>query len=330
MGFHNNKTLLSLDELVNEFVIFLVYIQQSVSISMHEKISVFNHADLISGEIFAVVQKLSAAKVNKFNTDDVNIYLDKHISEIIDNISQVMSFYRKKTHIRNETLFYLNEIIDTLTERKDTVSLGKDKVRKLFSYKELLKDPKAEEETKKLELSNKQIRESFNKEFDNIKLKSFRNMIRGVNHSNEEYFYRTNNFVIQNYLNSKIGVITPALKEKVNQGVFFIPNNNNEIGIVIAENSLRIEYGVKIQHIDETVNIFIQGYINHNNSQVDFYIDESYLSKQIEAVLNGYNIKTLIDRYNEVYLDYFKKAKEEDAEEMNKKHIDDFLSGKII
>ncbi|QQO10197.1 hypothetical protein [Breznakiella homolactica] len=330
MDYHNNKTLLELDETVNAYLLFLVHIQQSVNLTIKEKLTAFDEADAVSAEMYAQIQKISSLKVNTFNDEDARKYLEKSVTGISERIKNEMSFYKKKIEINNDRLFYLNDIIDTVSDRTNEIFLGQDKIKKLYSYTELLKDPEEENKIKKIEKQEEEVNQKFNKDFDDIKFKTFQGMIRGVNHKNEDYFYKTNSYVIANYLNKKIGVITSALKHQFNQGVFFILENKNEIEICIKEGGVYINYSIKLKEMEDLLRLFIQGFIQHGDSKIEFYIDETYPGNQINAVLNGYNIKRLIDKYNEIYREYFKEIKEEDLDVKSKKTIDDFLSGKII
>jgi hypothetical protein len=71
--------------------------------------------------------------------------------------------------------------------------------------------------------------------------------------------------------------------------------------------------------------VYIQGYIKINDSREEFYINEKYLNSQFRSVMNAFNLKKIIDLFNEL-------GREEDDDNSNDNapnDIDDFLSGKI-
>jgi hypothetical protein len=66
--------------------------------------------------------------------------------------------------------------------------------------------------------------------------------------------------------------------------------------------------------------IYIQGYIKINDSREEFYINEKYLNSQFGSVMNAFNLKKIIDLFNEL-------GRDDDAGNSNDPN--DFLSGKI-
>jgi hypothetical protein len=129
-------------------------------------------------------------------------------------------------------------------------------------------------------------------------------------------------------LNGEIRLITPSRIKEIKRGMYFVSEKEGEIKINLIEEDVIIDYLINIKTINEKINIFINGFIKHGKSQIDFYIDETYPGNQVKKVLYGYNIKEIVDKYNELYLQEFNRD-DPDDDEQKKNDIDNFLSGKI-
>jgi hypothetical protein len=70
--------------------------------------------------------------------------------------------------------------------------------------------------------------------------------------------------------------------------------------------------------------MYIQGYIKINDAKEEFYINEKYLNSQFGRVMNAYNLKKIIDIFNEL-------GHEDNGNSGGgpPSDIDNFLAGKI-
>lgn len=323
-----NKTILQLDDLVNQYIIYLTHIQQSVNLKASEKINAFNSAESIANDINAFTGKLLSMNINTFNQDDIFKFIDKNFQPIIKGIQSEIKYYDKKLKINDKILFSVKEAIDFLiNDKRSDINLSIDKINRFLSYQKLFVD----EEEKVKEIKHKVAIEESEKQnntiFNEIKYKTFCELIRGVNHSNEKYFYDTNKYVIEHYIES---FSFAQLNETNKQGIYFVLENDKDIHVIINDGNLEIDYSVIIKTIDSNSSIYIIGFISHASSKVDFFIDESFDSSFMSSYLNAFNLTPLIKKWNECYLQYFTQKETGLLDDIKaKKHIDDFFSGKI-
>lgn len=328
MVFSYNKTLNDLDSTINEYIIYLVHIQQSVTLPITEKVNAFHAADNFAIDINAITAKIKSMNLNKFNEIDINTFIDKNFSTVAKGIQDEISFYDKKIKINDKVYFSIKEAVNLLRDATHSdISLGLDKMNRLLSYKKLLTDM---DDEKKEELLKKELEETvkkYDKQFDEIKLKTFKDMIRGVNHKNEEYFFKTNLYIIRNYL-SKM-VIMETFDSSIN-GTFFVLEIDKDIRVRVKDKAFLADYSIKTKKAGDFSSLYIIGLVEHDNSRVDFFIEESFSSSMMNTYLNAFSLNTVIQKCNECYLDYYsKEISDISEEETSKSHIDDFFSGKI-
>lgn len=205
MVFSYNKTLNELESSINQYIIYLVHIQQSVTLPITEKVNAFHVADTIAVDINALTAKIKSMNLNQFNEVDINTFIDKYFGKKIKDIGDEISFYDKKLKINDKVFFSIKEAVNLLRDTTHSdISLGLDKMNRLLSYKKLMTDM---DDQKRDELLKKELNETvkkYDKQFDDIKLKTFKDLIRGVNHKNEEYFFKTNLYIIRNYLSKMV------------------------------------------------------------------------------------------------------------------------------
>ena len=328
-SFINNKTLKLLDEKIDIYLVYLVHIQQSINLSLNEKLNAFNESDRIGNEINAITAKVMTGDINSFNEQDFEAFIDKTMEPLISRISSEISKYDSKLRFNNKLIFSVKEVIQKLEERKEnTVSLTKDRIDRLLSYKVLYKGKKDEELEREIDKEVDKAKKKLNDDFDAVRFKTFKETIHGVNHKNEDYLYKTNKYIIDNHLDRNIPFISS--KQEIGKGVFFVQSKANDIELVIDEENMRIEYNVAFSRSEDYTNLKIAGYIKHNDSVVNFFVDERYSNGYMDSVLNAYNLIPLIKKYNDSYAKHFHdEVKAMDKEEEAKKEIDDFFSGKI-
>jgi hypothetical protein len=109
-------------------------------------------------------------------------------------------------------------------------------------------------------------------------------------------------------------------------GLFFILNKKNITIKRITDNSI-IEYTIIFTDSEDKFSIKIQGYISVNNSKETFCINETYPNSMRGSVLATYNLKKIIEIFNELYSKNYTSSKS--LEDKNKEEIDNYLSGKI-
>jgi hypothetical protein len=164
-----------------------------------------------------------AGDINSFNEQDFEAFIDRTMEPLISRINIEIGKYDSKLRFNNKSIFSVKEVVEKLVERKEnTVSLTKDRIDRLLSYKVLYKGKKDEE----LETRNKQrvdkAKKRLNDDFDSVRFKTFKETIQESIIKNEEYLYKTNKYIIDNYLDKNIPFT--SLKQEIGNGVFFIQN----------------------------------------------------------------------------------------------------------
>jgi hypothetical protein len=322
-----NKTIFELDEIVNQYLIYLTHIQQSVTLKVSDKINAFNYAEQIANEINALTGKLLSMRVNSFNQDDIFRFIDKNFYPIIRNLQAQIAIYDKLLSINEKMYFSIKEAINFLVNDTNYgINFSIDKLNRLLSYQKLFLDEEEKSKAERHRLALEELKRKENQAFEEIKFKTFKDLLRGTKNSNEDYFYKTNSYVITNLLDE----FTFDMLENPNKtGCFF--GVEKHIHIVVNKDNLKIDYIIKIDTSNQISNITINGFIQHADSKVDFYIEEKFDKSLLNSYLNAFNLTPIIKKWNECYLQYFSQKESEMKQKDNaKKHIDDFFAGKII
>jgi hypothetical protein len=170
--FTYNKTLNELDSTINVYIIYLVHIQQSVTLPITEKVNAFHVADTLAIDINAITAKIKSMNVNEFNEVDINTFIDKSFGKVIKGIRDEISFYDKKLKINDKVYFSMKEAINLLRDATNSdISLGLDKMNRLLNYKKLLTDMDDQKRDVLLKKELDEIVKKYDKQFDDIKLK---------------------------------------------------------------------------------------------------------------------------------------------------------------
>jgi hypothetical protein len=305
------------EETIMKYLLFLVHVQQSINISSEEKISVFNFAKKISNSIFSNIQSYLSNK-NEYNSFDKDEILLKAFKGVRKEIEKEFNCYKRNITINNIDFSYY-KIIDTLTSTKYDVNLNHNDIKQILSYNELTKD------TGKEKIHNKQLEDlsqKKEKEFTEIRKKAFLAMLHGNKNIKPMRFFDVNDYILANYEKEAIKYLhyqTTQIKE----GVYFIETQGERIIKLNYEKRL-IEYNFRIIDLTDTFIIYIQGYIKINDSREEFYINEQYLNSQFGSVMNAYNLKKIIDLFNQLG-----REEKDESGNSNQNDIDDFLSGRI-
>lgn len=323
-----NATIMELDSSINEYIVYLTHVQQSVTLPLKEKIAAFNVSESVAIDTNGMTEKILSKNINDFNSNDIYTLIDKLAKPIIKKITAEIEYYDKRLKLDEKAYFSIKEAIQLLTNNKNNaISLSIDKVNRLLSYKKFYIDEDEVAKDKELSKKLKETVKKYDQEFDSIRMKTFKEMIRGVNHKNEDYFYKTNTFVINNYL-SELKIIDSIENEK--ECTAFILEKDKDIHIRIKNNDLEVDYIINSKYTGEIASLFIIGFISHTNSKVDFYIEETFEKSYMNTYLNAFNIAPIIKRWNECYSTYYARQSQVKPEDDDaKSHIDDFFSGKI-
>jgi len=307
---------LNFEESIMKYLLFLVHVQQSIKMSMIEKIKLFDNAKENANLIFSNIQSYLSNK-NEYNSSEKEEILAKAINNIKNNIEKDIS--SGKNIIINNVDFSFYKIIDTLTDIKYDINLTKNDIKQLLYYNELTRDIEKETNDKKRLEDSRQKNEN---EFNEIKRKAFLTMLRGNKNVNPHRFFDVNNYILANYTPESINYIHDRTTQ-IKEGLNFIETQGERI-IIMSQDGRRIEYSIRVIDANNDFIIYIQGFIKVNESQEEFYINEQYLNNQFVNVLNAYNLRKIIELFNE----FGKNENEENSKKSN--DIDDFLSGKII
>jgi hypothetical protein len=278
------------EETITKYLLFLVHIQQSIKISINEKIKLFDYAKDVSNSIYSNIQSYISNK-NQYNDYDKNEILIKSFDNIKKEIESDLQNYKRKITIADFYFSYYN-IIDTLTETNNTVYLTENNIKQMLSYKDLLKS------TEQGKLATKQL-ESLQKkqeiDFVELRKKTFQDMLHGNKNKKSMRFFEVNEYILNNYKKEDIKYIhskTISLKE----GLYFIETQDERTITLILDKRI-IEYTIQVIDMEDCFIMYIQGYIKINESKDDFYINEKYLNSQFSKVLNAYNLKRLLDLF---------------------------------
>lgn len=330
ISFLENKTLKLLDEKIDVYLVYLVHIQQSINLSINDKLNAFNESDRLGNEIHAITEKVITSKINDYNEKDFEMFITNTMNPLIAKINSEIAKYDRKLSFNNKAVYSIREVIQKLEETKGSpVYLTKDKIDRLLSFKRLYKTKKDEEFEKELSKEMDKLKKKLDDDFEGVRYKTFKEFIKGVNHKNEDYLYKTNKYLIDNYLMKNF--VFQGVKTGLEKGYYFVQSKINDIELIVDEGNIRIEYNLSFNRVGETTNVKIIGFIKHSESRVDFFIDETYSNSLMDSVLNAFNLVPLIKKYNDSYVAYFhEKVKEEDVEEKAKQEIDNFFMGKII
>ncbi|GHV81762.1 hypothetical protein AGMMS49991_03200 [Spirochaetia bacterium] len=321
MNIIDRKILSSFDITINRYLVFLVHVQKSTLMQITDKISIFETAKGISNEVYANVQK-TLNNINEYNIEEKRKYIEQTLLNIEVTIVNELNNKYKNIKINEDALFLLNDIIEKLTNIDNGVGLSNSTIHSLFSYKDLDNE---RERQKSLDEQLKKIQEKMDNSLEETKKKAFFNMLHGKN-ENAERFYEANKLILEKCKTQEIKLIVDNTIGEIKIGLFFIINKNNITIKRTTENSV-IEYTITFNDFEDKFNINIQGNIKVNNSKDTFFIDEIYPNNMRGSVLNTYNLKKIIEIFNELYSKNYTSKKI--LEDKNKEEIDNFLSGKI-
>ncbi|MDR2516567.1 MAG: hypothetical protein LBC88_04200 [Spirochaetaceae bacterium] len=307
----------TLEKTIMKYLLFLVHVQQSIKLSVKEKIKIFDTAKDYANLIFSNIQSYLANK-NDYNSFDKNKFLSNAFNDIQEAIEKELSFYKKDITINNIDFSYYS-IIDTLTNTKYAVSLNRNDLKQLLSYNEL--SGKANrEKTEKKQLDD--LRRRNEEEFYDLRKKAFQAMLHGNRNINPARYFDINDYILRNCSRDNIKYLHDQ-STQTKEGIYFIETQGERIIKLKYEKRL-IEYSFHIIDANDMFLIYIQGYIKINNSREEFYINEKYLNTQFGSVMNAFNLKKIIDLFNELGREEDDKGNDNDSND-----IDNFLSGKI-
>jgi hypothetical protein len=230
--------------------------------------------------------------------------------------------YSKGININNDTLFLLNDIIETLHTDNNGIKLSFDDTSKLFSYKELNSNKEKDEYLKN---GIKEITDKLNEGLEEIKKKAFFEKLFRKN-ENAELFYDINKFILEKCKTEKINLVEVNNFDENKDGLYFIIDKNY-IKIKRQKENALILYSIVFNEFEDKFNINIRGEIVVNSSQDSFNIDETYPISMRGNILIVYNIQNIIKIFNLLYSDY--RPENKITENKTKKDIDDYLSGRI-
>jgi hypothetical protein len=306
------------NKVINQYLVFLVHIQQSEKIAIKDKIPIFDSAKANAHEISSLTQKYFS-NLNDYNALEKEQELKKGFDKIVKNINQDL----KTTEIIiDETkLFLFDDIIEKLTAKNKDVYLSSTDIKNILFYKEL--DTTRRQDKKELaELTEKQ-----QKELEEIKFKAFESLINSKNeeNNNPELFYRITRKILAEYNKTDIQYSEEELNEvTLNRGLYFV-KIQKELKIVEKREGLLTRYSIRILDMNYDFTIYIQGSIRIDEQEQSFKIYERYENGKFDQVINSYKLKPIIELFNEFFIE---KYRSENEPTKNDK-IEDYLSGKI-
>jgi len=314
---------LRFDEKINQYLVFLVHVQQSEKIPFKDKNKVFEFARKISGEISAETKKYFS-NLTDYNNAEKNNELKNKFNDIQNEIDVEIKYY--KVIIDDNRLFRLDNIIETLTLPDKDINLSLMDISNLFFYKEFDRNKKIDERAKR---DYEELEKKWDLELETLKFKTFIELLNSTNTANinPELFYKINRKILNETTVGNIKYIEGSDDDdKLTYGVYFI-KNQKEFVVVEKRDGAFIKYSINIIDRDREFILYVQGKIKIDEQEEVFKIHEQYLNSQFDTVLNGYRLKRLFEIYNSLFIEKY-RIKTENEERRNK--IDDYLSGKII
>jgi hypothetical protein len=316
--FLEENVLYNFDTTINKYLIFLVHVQKSALIQISGKIAVFDKAKNISQEIKANVQK-TLSNVSEYNIEEKRKYIKGILLKIEAVITNEINT-NKNVKINGDALFFLNNIIENLTSDVEGIRMSQADISNIYSYKDLNTNKEQEDY---INNEMQKIKNKLNEGLNEIKKKTFLNMLYRKN-ENPELFYKTNNFIQDKCKKEEIKLFPSNIAEDRHEGLFFVINKQ-ELTIRRKTSNGLIVYAIRFSDFDEQFNINITGKINVNNSEERFAIDETYPNSMRAAVLNAFNIREIIELFNLLYTGSLSKENKSE----NNSDIDDYLDGRI-
>ncbi|MDR2651117.1 MAG: hypothetical protein LBC68_02205 [Prevotellaceae bacterium] len=312
------KLLNDFDIIINKYLLFLVHAQKSSLLQISDKIAIFDKAKKIASEIKANVQK-TLNNINEYNMEEKRIYIKEVLLKIEAVIANEIN-NNKKIKINDDALFLLNSITENLTVDTNGIKMSYTDISNIYSFKELNSNKEKEEY---IDNEIQKLKNKLSTSLEEIKKKAFLNILYRKN-ENPERFYKINSFILEKCKKEEIKLFVSNVPESGSEGLFFIINKK-DLTIKRKNQNGLIFYTIKFNDFEEQFNINISGKIHVNDSEETFAIDETYPNSMRGAVLNAFNIRTIIELFNLLYARVFAdKGKPE-----NNNDIDNYLDGKI-
>ncbi|GHU60999.1 hypothetical protein FACS189445_2300 [Spirochaetia bacterium] len=309
------------EERVMKYLLFLVHAQQSIILPATDKIKIFDFAKKILRYVYSNIQRYQSNK-NEFNLFDKNKVLITAFDEITKELEKDIRNYKRDITIQ-DTLFSYHIMIGTLTNTKFDVYLTPNEIKQMLSYRVFFNNNQNE---KIQDRQSEDLAEKQDKEFAGLRKKTFQDMLHSNNNKNSMRFFEVNDYIIRKARKEDIKYShDPGIPIK--EGMYFIETQNEHI-IKFKHEDRFIEYNFRVIDQNDSFIIYIQGHIKVNNQREEFYINEKYLNRQFKEVLNAYNLKRIIDLFNDLFMD--NPGDDTDPKDTDSPNdIDDFLSGKI-
>jgi hypothetical protein len=283
--------------------------------------SIFTFAKDISLDISNYTKKYFS-NLNEYNMLEKKEELVNVFDRIKKDIEKEIKTF--DVIIDDSKLFSLNDIIDKLTTQNKDFYLTPMDIRNIFTYKEFDKNIKLDEKTKK-ELN--EVKKKQDNELDEIKFKSFENLINKNNteNNNAELFYRINKKILDDCNKDDIKYLEENINESIlKPGLYFI-KIQKELNIVEKREGLLTKYTIKIIDMGNEFIIHIQGGIKIDEQEKTFRIYEKYANQKFGQIINTYKIKPIIEIFDELFVDKYRNEKDT----IKNDKIEDYLSGKI-
>lgn len=152
-----NKTIMDLDSYINVYIVCLAHIQQSVTLTLKDKIDAFNTAESLAIDINGMIEKILSKNINSFNINDIYNLIDLLAKPINTSISKEIDTFEKRLKLEEKKYYSVKEAIELLTDNKNDIYLSVDKINRLLSYKKLYIDEVEREKNKELEKNLKKL-----------------------------------------------------------------------------------------------------------------------------------------------------------------------------
>ena len=307
-----------LDRKVMNYLVAVAHVQHSLALPLSEKIGYIDTFDTISKEMNAIVEQVKRSDVNAYNQREVDEYLQQSLRGISEDIERETRKIGKAVMINRTGYFSLKSVIDDLSRvSSDRIVITRDRIDRLFSYHWLFRR-EAEKQEIDAGKETKEAAARFDRDLEEIRLKTFMEMLRGNANTNPEFYYKTNSF-IQRQMTDRQVPFSPIEGEEV--GLSFIDTGTDEMKVWYLADDVRIRYTASLVVDENQVTVDIRGQVNKAEHLVDFSVSERYPVSLYEQVVNSYGLKVLIERYNESFITSMRSESESTAKETAAKQV---------
>lgn len=280
------------DQKVKTYIIYLAHVKNSLSLSIAAKSDLIKSAELLSHDVFVSTEGIKAKKINQFNAAEAASLVESHMKRLSRSMSAQIDAIERAVVIDTTRAHSVKDAVESLAlSGPNLVVLGKDKVDRLFSFRQFFGHAEKPLDVKK---ETAKAAAAWDEDFYNLGLKAFIGMLISPTHSGEERYFQA-----VTMLDGKLtGQTIPIVKrEDFIEGLCFIENGDGPIIIMCREPSCDIELSVDIRKNESDFSISLQGHLECEKGHGRFSIDEHYSASLYDSVMKTFKLNRLLEAW---------------------------------